>query len=72
MKKLLMKQKKGKNNKVIVNIPDFEGQFFGYLQSGDRPYNAILELKKPERKAVCDELDKIVNGKLNENYEREV
>ena len=26
---------------VGVSIPYFEGQFFGYLQSGDRPYNAI-------------------------------
>ncbi len=42
------------------------------IQQLNKTYNAILELKKPERKAVCDELDKIANGKLNENYEREV
>lgn len=29
--KIYLEAQKGKNNKVIVNIPDFEGQFFGYL-----------------------------------------
>lgn len=32
--KIFSEAQKGKNNKVVVNIPDFEGQFFGYLQSG--------------------------------------
>ena len=70
--RIIEEAKKGKNNKVIVNIPDFEGQFFGYLQSGDKPYNAICELKKPEKKMVCDELGKIANGKMNDRYEREI
>ena len=63
---------KGLNGKVIVNIPDFERQFFGYLQSGDKPYNAILELQKEERRNVRDELEKIANGSLSEKYEREI
>lgn len=70
--RIIEEAKKGKNNKVIVNIPDFEGQFFGYLQSGDKPYNAICELKRPEKKKACDELGKIANGKMNDRYEREI
>lgn len=70
--KIIDEAKKGKNNKVIVNIPDFEGQFFGYLQSGDKPYNAICELKKPEKKNVCEELEKIANGDTDEVYDREI
>ena len=45
---------------------------FGYLQSGDKPYNAILELQKEERRNVRDELEKIANGSLSEKYEREI
>lgn len=70
--KIFKEAQKGKNNKVIVNIPDFEGQFFGYLQSGDKPYNAICELQKPEKKEALKELDKIANDKLSDNYEREI
>lgn len=70
--KIYSESKERENNKVIVNIPNFEGQFFGYLQSGDKPYNAICELKKDENKEVCAELEKIVNGKLDASFEREI
>ena len=70
--KIIEEANKGLNGKVIVNIPDFERQFFGYLQSGDKPYNAILELQKEERRNVRDELAKIANGSLSEKYEREI
>lgn len=70
--KIIEEANKGLNGKVIVNIPDFERQFFGYLQSGDKPYNAILELQKEERRNVRDELEKIANGSLSEKYEREI
>ena len=70
--KIIEEANKGLNGKVIVNIPDFERQFFGYLQSGDKPYNAILELQKEERRKVRDELEKIANGSLSEKYEREI
>lgn len=70
--KIFKEAQKGKNNKVIVNIPDFEGQFFGYLQRGDKPYNAICELQKPEKKDVLNELEKVANGQLIDKYEREI
>lgn len=70
--KIIEEANKGLNGKVIVNIPDFERQFFGYLQSGDKPYNAILDLQKEERRNVRDELEKIANGSLSEKYEREI
>lgn len=70
--KILEEAQKGKVGKVIVDVPDFEGQFFGYLQSGDKPYNAICELKKSKMKVICDELKKIANGSLDETYDREV
>lgn len=70
--KIIEEANKGLNGKVIVNIPNFERQFFGYLQSGDKPYNAILELQKEERRNVRDELEKIANGSLSEKYEREI
>ena len=70
--KIIEEANKGLNGKVIVNIPDFERQFFGYLQSGDKLYNAILELQKEERRNVRDELEKIANGSLSEKYEREI
>lgn len=70
--KIIEEANKGLNGKVIVNVPDFERQFFGYLQSGDKPYNAILELQKEERRNVRDELEKIANGSLSEKYEREI
>ena len=68
--KIYLESINGKNNQVIVNVPDFEGQFFGYLQSGDKPYNAICELKKNENKTLCDELEKISKGGLEESFER--
>lgn len=68
--KIFLESEKGRNNQVIVSIPDFEGQFFGYLQSGDKPYNAICELKKDENKAICEELKLIVCGELDETFER--
>lgn len=42
------KIKEGFNNIVIANMPDFEFQYFKYLQKGDKPYNAICELNNPE------------------------
>lgn len=68
--KIFLESINGKNNQVIVNVPDFEGQFFGYLQSGDKPYNAICELKKNENKTLCEELEKIIKGGLEESFER--
>lgn len=70
--KIYAESKNGENNKVIVNIPDFEGQFFGYLQKGDKPYNAICELRKKENVGVCEELKKIVNGNLDTDFNREI
>jgi len=70
--KIFEEAKKGENSKVIVNIPDFEGQFFGYLQNGDKPYNAICELKKSENENVVKELERIANGKITDTYEREI
>lgn len=70
--KIFEESQKGRNNKVIVNVPDFEGQFFGYLQNGDKPYNAICELKKTEKKDVLEELEKITNGNFENIYEREI
>lgn len=70
--KIYLEAQKGKNNKVIVNIPDFEGQFFGYLQKGDKPYNAICELQKSENEEVLEELKSIANGNFSEHYEQEV
>lgn len=38
----------GCRNMIIANMPDFEFQYFEYLQSGDKPYNALCELRNPE------------------------
>lgn len=70
--KIYEESQKGKNNKVIVNVPDFEGQFFGYLQKGDKPYNAICELQKPERVEALRELERIANGELDGDCNREI
>lgn len=58
-------QKQGENI-VIANMPDFEGQFFGYLQKGDKPYNAILELQDSEYQKTDEYklLLKIANGNM--------
>ncbi len=63
-KKILEESKQREGNKVIVNIPDFEGQYFGYLQKGDKPYNAIKEIRAPEFIASpkYNELVNIANG----------
>ena len=42
------------------------------IRDRDKPYNAILELQKEERRNVRDELEKIANGSLSEKYEREI
>ena len=34
-------------NMIIANMPDFEFQYFGYLQKGDKPYSALCKLKDP-------------------------
>ncbi|WP_338417157.1 TOPRIM nucleotidyl transferase/hydrolase domain-containing protein [Clostridium botulinum] len=36
------------DNMIIANMPDFEFQYFKYLQNGDKPYNAICELRNAE------------------------
>ncbi|WP_312369673.1 ATP-dependent nuclease [Lachnoclostridium sp.] len=48
----------GSNNMIIANMPDFEFQYFDYLQRGDKPYNAICELNSIEfmKKAEYEEL----------------
>lgn len=38
----------GRNNMIIANMPDFEFQYFKYLQKGDKPYNALCELNNDE------------------------
>ncbi len=63
--KIYAESQKGKGNKVIVNVPDFEGQFFGYLRSGDKPYSALCELKKTENQNIIEELNDILNGISN-------
>ncbi len=40
--------KDGINNTIIANMPDFEFQYFEYLQKGDKPYNALCELTNPD------------------------
>lgn len=70
--KIFLESERGKNNQVIVSIPDFEGQFFGYLQSGDKPYNAVCELKKVENKVVCEELKMIAGGEVEETFDRRI
>lgn len=70
--KIFEEAQKGKNNKVITNVPDFEMQFFGHLQKGDKPYTAICELRKPEMDVVLEEMEKIANGKLDDKYNREI
>lgn len=70
--KIFLESERGKNNQVIVSIPDFEGQFFGYLQSGDKPYNAVCELKKVENKVVCEELKVIAGGEVEETFDRRI
>ncbi len=71
-KKILDEAKKGKKNRVLVNVPDFEGQFFGYLQSGDKPYNAIRELEKSENNNILEKLEKITNGTVKGDYEQQI
>lgn len=70
--KIFLESERGKNNQIIVSIPDFEGQFFGYLQSGDKPYNAVCELKKVENKVVCEELKMIAGGEVEETFDRRI
>ncbi|WP_315121294.1 AAA family ATPase [uncultured Clostridium sp.] len=59
------KIKDGNDNMIIANMPDFEFQYFKYLQSGDKPYNAICELnsiefmKKPEYDELIDIFESI-------------
>ena len=70
--KIFLESEKGNNNKVIVSIPDFEKQFFGYLQSGDKPYNAITEIKKSSRKEVVEELKNILDKSKIDTFVRKV
>lgn len=64
--RILSEAKKSVGSHVIVNVPDFEGQYFGYLRNGDKPYNAICELRKAENASVLRELDSIINGDLED------
>lgn len=50
----------GIDNMIIANMPDFEFQYFKYLQSGDKPYNAICELKN-EKFINSDRYNELVN-----------
>lgn len=52
-------------NTVIVNVPDFEVQFFGHLQKGDKPYSAICELQDQKNKQAQEELKSIACGTLD-------
>lgn len=51
-------------NVVIVNVPDFERQFFGHLRMGDKPYSAMIELQDPKNEHVQEKLKSIVRGNL--------
>lgn len=68
--KILEEAQKKEKNLVIVNIPDFEGQFFGYLQKGDKPYNAIKELMDASSSGIKTELKDILYSKLTEGFAR--
>lgn len=70
--KILEEAQKGKDNKVIVSIPDFEGQFFDYLQKGDKPYNAIKELEGSANSAAKAELKSILDDTLSAEFSRVV
>lgn len=70
--KILEEAQKGKNSKVIVSIPDFEGQFFGYLQKGDKPYNAIKELEDSANSDAKAELKSILHDTLSAEFSRVV
>lgn len=69
---ILSEAQKCEGNSVIVNVPDFERQYFGHLQSGDKPYAAICELRKPENKQACEELKNIACGQACPDSERNV
>jgi putative ATP-dependent endonuclease of the OLD family len=70
--RILAESIRHEGNKVIVNVPDFEGQYFGYLQNGDKPYNAIKEINKPEFIASTKytELVSIANGENTQTIPR--
>ncbi len=57
-------------NMVIVNIPDFENQFFGHLRTGDKPYSAVCELQDPKNKRSQEELKSIAYGNLEVVHDR--
>lgn len=61
-------------NQIIVNIPDFEGQYFGYLQKGDKPYKAILELSNKSFRASNQyiELIRLFDYIKEENHPRKI
>lgn len=68
------KIEKGSNNMIIANMPDFEFQFFGYLQKGDKPYNAIRELNSEEfkNKQEYKELINIFESIKKRSHERSI
>ncbi|ACL22454.1 ATP-dependent endonuclease of the OLD family-like protein [Desulfitobacterium hafniense DCB-2] len=68
--KIVDEANKKDGNLVIVNVPDFEGQFFGYLQKGDKPYNAVKELAKQEKEEVRAELNEILTNTLAGDFSR--
>lgn len=68
--KILLEAQKGKDTKVIVSVPDFEMQFFGYLQSGDKPFNALKELNNPTLADSKEELKSIVDDSIDDTFER--
>jgi predicted ATP-dependent endonuclease of OLD family len=45
------------DNLIIANTPDFEFQFFGHLQKGDKPFNAIQEFNSDPFKTKPEYLE---------------
>lgn len=68
--KIFEEAQNGNNNKIIVSVPDFEGQFFGYLQNGDKPYNAIKELADSKSSGIKEELKNILGDTLSSEFDR--
>lgn len=64
--KIFERAQKGTKNKVIVSVPDFEGQFLGYLQNGDKPYNALKELADESKGEIKTELRNILYDTISQ------
>lgn len=66
--------KNGMDNMIIANMPDFEFQYFKYLQRGDKPYNAICELRKVEfiNSDRYEELVNILESIISRKHSRSI